>query len=248
MRADNIPLPAVSAASIEVSALVFTWQISAILSMLVFTSFSFIDLKVSALFFGGEKFDAVDIHALEVVRQVIWKGTILLALLCLIGTIFGLFDRRLLWVSPRRWAFSTALFLIGPVLIVNEGLKTFWGRARPADILDFGGSKVFTPALVPSDACARNCSFASGEGSGAVAFAIVVWVLIDDIPHGVLRSALRTLVVIIAVVGSLLRIATGRHFLSDTVFAALIVTGIALLLRPMLPHRGRETATRLWRR
>lgn len=230
----NSTIVFVPSAPTEVSARVWIWQVSTLLSMLFFTSFSALDLGFSALFFDGFGFSAANILLLEIVRQIIWKITVLTALLCLIGAVVGQCGHRLFWVSGRQWTYSALLMFVGPVLIVNEGLKAFWGRARPAEITEFGGSLSFTPALVPTDQCARNCSFASGEGSGAVACAIVVWVLTEHIAQNRLRTWLRLTAIVSAVIGSFLRIATGRHFLSDTVFAALIVTGLALLLRPIL--------------
>jgi membrane-associated phospholipid phosphatase len=47
--------------------------------------------------------------------------------------------------------------------------------------------------------------------------------------------------VAVALVGGLLRVATGRHFLSDVVFAWLITAGVALALRALILRGG-------WRR
>tara|TARA_R110000787_G_scaffold22575_3_gene65412 strand:- start:203 stop:928 length:726 start_codon:yes stop_codon:yes gene_type:complete len=223
-----------------ISPLVWAWIISTLISALVFTSASSLDIGFSSIFFDGQIFPAANVAMLEIIRQIIWKTAVVFALLSLLGTIFGLCQRKLFWLDPRQWYFSALLFLTGPVLIVNEGFKKFWGRARPAEILEFGGSKVFTPALVPADQCERNCSFVSGEGSGAVALAVVVWVLTSRIAHDRLRIAIRISAILCAVTGSFLRIVTGRHFLSDSVFAALIVLGIALLLRPILPSLQRR--------
>ena len=43
------------------------------------------------------------------------------------------------------------------------------GPARPKHIVAFGGSKLFTPALQPTDQCKRNCSFVSGEACSVFA-------------------------------------------------------------------------------
>jgi lipid A 4'-phosphatase len=82
----------------------------------------------------------------------------------------------------------------------------------------------FTPALVPSNQCDGNCSFASGHASAGffpVAMSFV-WkkhrkkFFYAGIMYGVLTG--------------FARIAQGGHFLSDVVFAGLIVYGISWIL------------------
>ncbi len=76
--------------------------------------------------------------------------------------------------SPCSWASSLA---IGPGLVVNTLLKDHWGRARPHQILEFGGTAHFSPAVLISDQCARNCPSHPGHaalGFWLVAFAAVV--------------------------------------------------------------------------
>lgn len=215
--------------------LVNAWLLCTVISMLTFTSLSAIDVSFSSIFFDGVKFPAADVQTYENIRHFTWNLAIVLALLCIAGSVLGVFRRQFLWVEPRRWYFSLLLIVIGPGLVVNEGLKKFWGRARPAEILEFGGTQDFTPALIPADQCARNCSFVSGEASGAVALAVIVWVLTGRAKSGLFRKSLRIAAILLAITASFLRISTGRHFLSDVIFAALVVTGLALLLRPILP-------------
>ena len=211
------------------------WLFCTFVSMLIFTSLSTVDVSFSHIFFDGSKFPAADVQIFHGIRHFTWNTAILVTLLCVIGSILSLFRRQFLWVEPRKWYYSVLLMVTGPGLVVNEGLKKLWGRARPAEILEFGGTQFFSPALVPSDQCARNCSFVSGEASGAVAIAVIVWVLTDQSKSDLLRHLLRIATIILAVTASFLRISTGRHFLSDVIFAALVVTGLALLLRPILP-------------
>ena len=79
---------------------------------------------------------------------------------------FKLYEIIFLWVSS----------LIGLIFIVNFGLKGLWGRARPNDVLDFGGTNNFTPWYQISDQCINNCSFVSGDSS--VGFALIVFYFI----------------------------------------------------------------------
>src|SRR5207249_3238038 len=56
-------------------------------------------------------------------------------------------------------------------LIANTLFKDHWGRARPAQIEAFGGTRQFTPAPLPAAQCDRNCAFVSGHA--AFAFSLV---------------------------------------------------------------------------
>jgi lipid A 4'-phosphatase len=134
---------------------------------------------------------------------------------------------RLLWRLDRRAllfvAFSTAL---GPGLLANTVLKDHWGRARPVQIEAFGGSRHFTPAPLPAAECARNCSFVSGHA--ALGFSLVAFAFL--LPPG--RARRRSVVAALAF-GALVgfaRIAQGGHFLSDVVYAGLLVYGTTAVL------------------
>jgi lipid A 4'-phosphatase len=132
-------------------------------------------------------------------------------------------------VQAVTWLYLVLCLGVGPGLVTNTLLKDQWGRARPAQIVEFGGSKAFTPALLPADQCASNCSFVSGEASSmfatfyAMALIVPQWSI--------------TLLSVGTVAGfgaGLIRMAQGAHFPSDVVFAgvfmALAVAGLHRLM------------------
>jgi lipid A 4'-phosphatase len=123
---------------------------------------------------------------------------------------------------------------LGPGLVVNTILKDHWGRARPHQILVFGGDAHFTPAVLMADQCARNCSFPSGHA--ALGFWLVAVAMV--VPPRWRCLAMGCALAIGALVGAM-RIAQGAHFLSDVIAAALIVVGINCLLGRLI--LGRET-------
>jgi lipid A 4'-phosphatase len=143
----------------------------------------------------------------------------LLALTIVGESAIGRLDRKMV-------LFLLATMIVGPGLLANTVLKDHWGRARPAQITEFGGTKSFTPALVPSDQCDRNCSFVSGHG--AMAFALVAF---SAVP-ATLRRRRWTALATLGFGGfvGLARIAQGGHFLSDTIFAGLLMVAVAWLL------------------
>ena len=85
-------------------------------------------------------------------------------------------------------------FCFGPGLVVNGVLKAFWGRARPSQILEFGGAAQFTPPVQIADQCARNCSFVSGEASGVTMLAIAIGVFREEGADAALLIALAYIV------------------------------------------------------
>lgn len=132
-----------------------------------------------------------------------------------------------LWRLDRKAllfiAFSIAL---GPGLLANTVLKDHWGRARPSQVEMFGGALHFTPAPLPAAECQRNCSFVSGHA--ALGFSLVAFSFL--LPPG--RTRRRGIAAALGFGGfvGVVRIAQGGHFLSDVVWAGLLVFGITAVL------------------
>ena len=127
----------------------------------------------------------------------------------------------------------------GSGLLINAGVKEHWGRARPIQVSEFGGHKHFSLALVPADQCDHNCSFVSGHAaSGFVLMAVGLM--------GSVATRRRWFWIGMAwgAVASLMRIAQGGHFLSDTLFAGVAIWGSGWIVRELWL---RATAAR-WRR
>ncbi len=133
----------------------------------------------------------------------------------------------------RKAAIFLLLFIIaGPVVLVNTGIKDQWGRARPVEVVEFGGHLAYSPPLVPASQCDTNCSFVSAHAAAGFALIGVYWTTRR-------RRWLAAGVLLGAAVG-LGRMLRGAHFLSDIVFAfwAVYLTGLLLewlLLRDRPP-------------
>lgn len=220
--------------------------LAVVLALVLLALFPRLDLAVSGLFhFGSQGFVLATIPGTSALRYTLWAFSLLLVLLALVSFLLaGIRQAPVLGLPDRVWAFVFLLYLLGPGLIVNLWLKADWGRARPANVVDFGGTQAFTPFWQVADQCQSNCSFVSGEGSAAMALGISLFVLIrawgDRLPAAVRRIGMQ-LCVILPVLGGLHRLVTGRHFLSDTLMAAAIVAVVALVLHAAL-LRGRRGA------
>lgn len=201
-----------------------------------------IDLSTAALFHDGSGFPLADSDALEAARNIIWSASIVTALGALALWVIWLPLGRHAAVPGRLWGWVAAVYLVGPGLLVNAVLKEYWGRARPAYV--FSGEAEFSRPFVIVDECERNCSFVSGEAAAAVALAIVVCALLwrSFGPRGRRRMVLLSAAVAGAAMA--MRMATGRHFLSDVVFAAFLVALVALgLWRLMRVGPARDALT-----
>lgn len=213
-----------------------------IVAAVVFSLWPGLDLAATGLFYTpGQGFLLDRSPTLTTMRWAIWYLVEAAVALSCLGTVLAVFRVRLLGLPLRVWGFVALVFALGPGLLVNAILKSNWGRARPSDVVQFGGAHEFTPALLPAHECASNCSFVSGEGSASFALGVSAIVVIAALSPRLGRKPARVLTalaVVIAFAGAAQRLMTGRHFLSDTVFAALFVIAIGMvLLRVIRPLR-----------
>lgn len=109
-------------------------------------------------------------------------------------------------------AFSGLSLLLGPGL-VTWAVKEHHLRARPMDVVEFGGQRQFTRALEPARQCTDNCAFTSGHV--ACGFFLASLMLLDPrrrwywVSSGVAAGLL---------IG-LARMSVGAHWLSDVLWA-----------------------------
>lgn len=194
--------------------------VSAVLvASFVFTALPAIDLAVSSWFAAADgSFPLSHDHLLlglrdanRLVPQILLPllAGLLAAEACRPGAMRGL--------RPHQALHVLLVYALGSGAIV-QGLKALVGRARPRDILAFGGDSLFTAPWQIAGQCARNCSFPSGEaGSGMALLALAM----------LLPPARRRLGVALltgpAIAVSVNRIAFGAHFLSDVVMSWLLV-------------------------
>jgi lipid A 4'-phosphatase len=187
-----------------------------------------LDLWISGLFYTPQRgFLLREWPPIALVyRAVPWVAWGIFVVAALAGAWLFLMQRPLWRLDRKALLFIVLSTALGPGLIANTVLKDHWGRARPAQIEAFGGTRHFSPAPLPASECRQNCSFVSGHaalGFGLVAFAFLL------APGRERRRAIIAALGIGALVG-LLRIAQGGHFLSDVVWAGLIVFGTTAIL------------------
>ncbi|SIS66030.1 phosphatase PAP2 family protein [Phaeovulum vinaykumarii] len=209
----------------------------------VFARWPELDLAATAAFFTpGQGFAWARVPQLVEMRQDIWDIALVPLAVALVAGLAGLVLRRgrVMGVATRLWGFVVLLYLLGPGLLVNALLKAHWGRARPETVAEFGGSARFTPPHLPADQCLSNCSFVSGEAAAVAALAISVHlVLRDALPdERAVRRIIDLCLAFLVVAGAGLRVAFGRHFLSDVTLAAVLTALVAAILWAILRPAG----------
>lgn len=213
---------------------------ASVAAMVPFALLPAIDPVISALFYNGK--DWATGVASETLRFALWRFSGLVLFAAFVLWLATLYRKGPVWRgSSRLWAMIVLTYALGPGLMADTLLKRFWGRARPADVAEFGGAAQFTPPWLPSHQCLSNCSFVSGEVSGATATAVALTVVLGlwrDRLTAVQARVLGILALSLPLISALQRISSGRHFLSDTVFAILFTLLVASLLRLALFGRS----------
>jgi lipid A 4'-phosphatase len=130
-------------------------------------------------------------------------------------------ERSVLSFDGKRLAYVLIVLVVGAGLIVNLALKDNFGRARPRDVVEFGGGKIFTAAFAISTECRKNCSFSSGEAAAGFFSIALVYAL------GRRRRMALVAAISFGAIISMARIASGAHFLSDTIVSFFIMWFVA---------------------
>ena len=210
---------------------------------LVFAIFPEIDLWAASLFFDPEtgKFPISRDEDWETVRNLAyWVPYLLIAPSVFVLVRKLVFPRTKMVIAPSVALFLVGSFIAGPGVFTNLILKDNWGRPRPIQVEQFGGKAAFEPWWRPGGACERNCSFVSGEGS--LAFWTVAPAMLAPPPAR--PFAMGAAVLFGASVGGL-RVAFGRHFLSDVLFAGIFTVTMVILFYYLLLAPGRRNDARL---
>jgi len=197
------------------------WLALTLMFIAVYAIWPELDLQVARWFYTPHVgFDAAQwpwVHPWHM--SVPWLGRAML-LVCVLLLAFG--QRRLTPALRRKtWALLIGL-IVGLWLILHLGFKDNWGRARPSQITELGGTQIYTSPLVPSSACDTNCSFMSGHaGTGFVLIAIGALATTRTRRRWIVMGWTAGLIL------GFIRMAQGGHFLGDVLFGSLLLWGCA---------------------
>lgn len=228
--------PTLARESLRMSTRQQEWLALALMTALatvVFEIWPGLDLTFSQLFFKQGAFEGSQwawaklfYHGMPIVGGLLSAAALWLVLARLIKRLLGR-PQTATWLW-RRAVFSLLVVVLGVGLLVHDGLKDNWGRARPMDVQAFGGSKIYHAPLRPTDQCERNCSFVSGHAAGGFALMAIGML-------GSRRTRWRwwSAGMVAGGLVGMARVVEGRHFLGDIVFAGLLIWAVCLLLREL---------------
>lgn len=131
------------------------------------------------------------------------------------------------WRAPSLVLILT--LAIGAGFITHALLKDHWGRPRPKQVIEFGGTQPFRPYYKPNFFHQPEPSKSFVCGHCSMGFYFFALALVGKRKGSrALQIAGFTLAAILGIALSLTRIAQGGHFLSDTLMTALIMWLTAL--------------------
>lgn len=223
------------------------WLALGFVASLLFMLWPQLDLLLSGAVYdpGSARFTLTELPPVQLSYLVTpWIGRLML-LLGLLALGLGWRRRQRLplgWLLrwQRRLVTLLGVLVLGLGLVVNAGLKEFWGRPRPTAVVAFGGTQPFMPIWPPSSLCRSNCSFVSGHaGTGFVLIGLGLTAAPARRRHWRVTGLSAGLLI------GLGRVLEGGHFASDIVYAGLVIWGVCLVWREWLLRRRAQRMRRV---
>jgi lipid A 4'-phosphatase len=168
------------------------------------------DLLISSYFYSFKNGFDLNQQFIFITHGVHWIAELVIftVLILMASSFFIKTNRRYTLIIH----YIALVLFIGPVLMIDYGLKDHWGRARPDHIINFGGEKHYTMPFLPTNQCAKNCSFVSGHAAAGYSLILL----------GAITGRRRTWLIrgiMLGFIFGLVRIIQGKHFLSDVLFS-----------------------------
>lgn len=140
-----------------------------------------------------------------------------------------------LFTSLKKWKQPCLIlvltYAVGAGLIINGGLKEYWGRPRPKQLEEFGGSQTFRPYYKPNFFHQPQPSKSFTCGHCAMGFYFFALALVGRrLKNQGLETGAFLLAIALGLALSITRIMQGGHFVSDTLFSALVMWYTALAI------------------
>ena len=207
----------------------------------VFSVYPNVDMSVTTFFYSPEGHFSMraELWVRTIRRSIIYA----LVVFYVVALFAGLHSWKkmipVLRLSWDKWLYLGFSAMLGTVMLINVLLKGNWGRARPQDVIEFGGAAEFTPFWEWADQCRDNCSFASGEVAGVATVFFSLALLVG----GKSRWALFIAGLVLSAGTAVLRVMMGSHFLSDTIMAIglmAITTGVSYAILYLVKHSWLE--------
>jgi len=195
-----------------------------IISIVFVSVGSSLDIYISSLFFNEKVFslqsyDLITILARKFFLLFLVLYLLVLPLVSLYTPIKKIYFDFIFTYKNIFFIFICTLLNNG--VVVNLILKNLWGRARPNDIIELGGTGGFTPWYRLSDFCNTNCSFVSGDAS--IGFSLIILYFITRNIKFFWLSLFSGFFL------GIIRIMEGGHFLSDILIAGFLIFTLSII-------------------
>lgn len=119
---------------------------------------------------------------------------------------------------------------IGAGLLINTVLKDHWGRPRPKQVEEFGGTLAFRPFWKPNFLEKNEPAKSFPSGHAAMGFYFISLAIVFQRQRNKTLTILSFLLALsLGILLSTVRILQGGHFFSDTLFSLFIIWGVARL-------------------
>lgn len=120
----------------------------------------------------------------------------------------------------RAAVFFPLLMVTGPGLLVNTTFKDHWGRPRPSQTVEFGGTQPYAPPWQPT-AYQQGASFPSGHAS--MGFYLMAPYFLYRYRHRGWSLAWLAAGLLGGALMGVMRMAQGGHFLTDVIWSGGVV-------------------------
>ena len=188
------------------------------------------DLAVSSRFYLAGGWPVGEHFPWKLLYRIDRTPAIIVAFCGLVAAVRGLRSLKMRhWVRPGF--FLVILLALGPGLLVNSVFKEHWGRPRPREIVQFGGSKTFLQPWQPGIS-GKGRSFPSGHSSAA--FYLIAPFFVYRRSRPALAQSWLAGGILFGMLMSCARIAQGGHFLSDCLWSFGMVWLTALILAEIM--------------
>ncbi|MBN9542454.1 MAG: phosphatase PAP2 family protein [Alphaproteobacteria bacterium] len=180
-----------------------------------------LDILVSTYFYGSGNFSSHFI--LKVIHKLVPVFITSLIIGLLITLAYSHFKKQ--YKLRKRILYLILCLAIGPGLIVNTIFKNNFGRARPNQVVYFGGEKNHSQPFILSKECSKNCSFVSGHAAAGFYTTAFAYVMKGGFNPKIYLAGL-----LLGFITGIARIIQGGHFLSDILFSGIFVITVNYFL------------------
>jgi lipid A 4'-phosphatase len=183
------------------------------------------DLSISQYFYdgGSGKFIGTYYIIFDYIQDLtsIIATTLSITLISIVAFCW-LLKKDFLGQRWRIFVFLLTSFILGPGIMVNLVLKENWGRPRPRQVIEFGGSNDYRSPFDPSFDRKSGSSFVCGDASVGYFFFSLALLLRK-------RKWLWLSIIAGTVIG-FGRVVQGAHYFSDVLFSGWVVWFCSLIL------------------